>query len=86
MTTNQSRAILLARALCDGVTDPAALSDSDWHLLLLAAGENHANCCGHTAARKALQAAQSKTGYFTPRDPRRPRRPRRPRTRAAVAA
>jgi hypothetical protein len=74
VTSNQARAILLANALCDGSADPLGLAEADWHLLLLAAGENRACACERTIAQRVLQAAQAAAGYFSPLDPHRPTR------------
>jgi hypothetical protein len=83
VTSNQARAILLAHALCDGSADPLTLAEADWHLLLLAAGENRACSCERTVARRVLHAAQTAAGYFSPVDaPVGPHRPEHP----AVAA
>ena len=78
MTTNQSKAILLAHSLVSGTTHPAAVTDADWHLLLLAAGVNSMFTAPGAVALQVLECAKAGAGYFTPRE-------HRPRC-AAVAA
>jgi hypothetical protein len=73
VTTNQSKAILLAHALVSGATPPAAVPDADWHLLLLAAGVNSTFTPPGAVALQVLERAKAGAGYFTPRE-HRPRR------------
>ena len=52
MTRNQLRAIALAHEIKSGTTDPTALQDQDWMLLLLAAGLNRVASPPPIIARK----------------------------------
>src|SRR5438309_1639955 len=69
VTSNQIRALKLARALSTGAADIATLADCDWHLLLLAAGTYRTSATGPTLSRLVLQAAEERTGYFWVDDP-----------------
>jgi hypothetical protein len=68
VTTNQTRALHLARALSDGRLSAATISDDDWTLLLLAAGINHAGSTPAVVSRHVLDSAAAETGYFWPGD------------------
>jgi hypothetical protein len=64
MTTNQRHAAALAAGVCRGAISPAALSDEEWSLLLLAAGMNAVAARPATVARRALKCARRESGYF----------------------
>ena len=64
MTTNQRHAAALAEGVCCGAINPAALSDEEWSLLLLAAGTNAVAARPATVARRALKCARRESGYF----------------------
>ena len=64
MTRNQQTAIRLAAALSRGRTDALALSDDQWHLLLLAAGMNCPGANPSVVARRVLNHRAAQTGYF----------------------
>ena len=64
MTTNQLRAVRLARAMSEGRIDAAGLSDDDWSLLLLAAGLNQTAAAPAVVARRVVDAAWGRSGYF----------------------
>lgn len=69
MTTNQLRAIELARAILAGAElpsngPPPELSDADWHLLLLAGGWNNVQAPAAKVARRVLELAGRRAGYF----------------------
>lgn len=68
MTTNQTRALYLARALSEGWLSAATIGDDDWTLLLLAAGMNHAASAPAVVSRHVLDSAAAQTGYFWPGD------------------
>lgn len=68
MTTNQTRALSLARAVSDGRLTSTTISDDDWTLLLLAAGMNHAASTPAVVSRLVLESATAQTGYFWPGD------------------
>ena len=64
MTTNQCHAAALAEGVCRGAISPAALSDEEWFLLLLAAGTNAVAARPAIVARRALDCAGRGSGYF----------------------
>lgn len=68
VTTNQTRAVLLAREMSAGRASTTTISDNDWNLLLLAAGLNHAASSPLEVARRVLATAYAGTGYFWPGD------------------
>lgn len=70
MTANELKAIELATGLAERSVDPATLSDDDWFLLLLAAGVNSA-ASTLAVARRVLEAAERRVGYFAPTESRR---------------
>lgn len=76
MTSNQKRAVILARDVCRGANDAASLSDDEWQLLLLAAGTN--NCRPHPlpVCRRVLEQAEGRTATSVP--PKVGQRERRP--------
>ncbi|HYE17705.1 MAG TPA: hypothetical protein VEA69_04630 [Tepidisphaeraceae bacterium] len=63
-TTNQRLAIEVALALLGGRRRPVDLDDSEWWLLLLAAGINNHCAKPGVAARRVLGAASRHAGYF----------------------
>jgi len=64
MSRNQKYAIELAGGICRGEVEPSLISDTDWSLLLLAAGLNNA-CAGPLAvARGVISRFTEKVGYF----------------------
>ena len=88
MTKNQTRALMLARALTDGRLRVERIDDEDWMLLLLAAGLRQADASPEAGARRVLETARAHIGYFWPGDgARRHRvtRVKRPRAGAAPA-
>jgi len=64
MTSNQLRAITLARQIKRGATDPSALQDQDWMLLLLAAGLNKSSSSPRVIVKKVLEHADRQVEYF----------------------
>ena len=64
MTRNQKLAVRLAAALSRGRTDPMALSDEQWNLLLLAAGVNCPGANPDFVARRVLSHRAAQSGYF----------------------
>ena len=64
MTRNQKLAVRLAAALSRGRTDPMALSDEQWNLLLLAAGINCPGANPDFVARRVLSDRAARSGYF----------------------
>lgn len=64
MTTNQRRAHALAARLSAGEVEADALPEGDWHLLLLAAGVSDAHATPQRLARRVLERAAARAGYF----------------------
>lgn len=64
MTRNQQRALDLAVAIIRGIADEVALSEPDWHLLLLAAGMNKTLSDPLAVCGRVLDQAQRREGYF----------------------
>ena len=67
MTTNQRRAAAIAEAVSCGARSPEALSDSEWSLLLLAAGTNAVAAPPSTVCRCVMECASRGIGYFIER-------------------
>ena len=65
MTSNQQRAVALARDVCVGAVDASSLSDAAWQLLLLAAGTNNCRSLPLPVCRRVLERAETRTGYFS---------------------
>ena len=63
-TTRQTRAVELALALVAGRRQAGDLDDSEWWLLLLAAGINNHCAKPGVAARRVLGDASRHAGYF----------------------
>lgn len=66
MTSNQRRAAQLAEHILKGRTQGSALSDHDWHLLLLAGGVNKCAAPALVVAGKVMEHARRQSGYFAP--------------------
>ncbi len=64
MTHNQRRALKLADQIRGGSIAADGLDDSDWSLLLLAAGLNSANVPPWTVASRILSDFDAGCGYF----------------------
>ena len=65
LTSNQQRALALANRLIDDATAAPLLDDSDWHLLLLAAGLSGARSRpAFVVAERTLDYARRRVGYF----------------------
>lgn len=65
MTSNQRRAILLADQILKGHAEPAKISETDWSLLLLAAGLHRVATPPPVVAIRVLSNAEHLEGYFT---------------------
>ena len=64
MTSNQHRAVEVARHLLSGEMSDARLSDGEWHLLLLGAGVNCQGAPLLKVAGRVLDNAERHAGYF----------------------
>ena len=65
MTANQIRAVRLALGVVDEEFNPGDLSDSDWQLLLLAAGVNNVCASPKIVAEQVLRHLTCSSGYFS---------------------
>ena len=89
MTTNQRRAAFLAEQVSLGARSPEALSDSEWSLLLLAAGTNAVAAPPAKVCRRVTECANRGSGYFLrgtgcPAQPRATREPQTERRESTV--
>jgi hypothetical protein len=66
MTSNQRRALKLADAIRRFGLGGDDLCESDWSLLLLAAGLNNCRAMPPNVAQRVLDQAGSSSGYFAP--------------------
>ncbi|HEX8911925.1 MAG TPA: hypothetical protein VF796_06165 [Humisphaera sp.] len=64
MTTNQTRAVVLAREILGGRVDVSTLSDQDWVLLVLAAGVSCTAAGAVVVSSRVLENASAMAGYF----------------------
>ena len=66
MTSNQRRAMKLADDIRQFGLTSGEVSDSDWTLLLLAAGQNNCRALPQNVAQRVLDQASRSAGYFAP--------------------
>ena len=64
MTSNQTKAVLLARDIAQGRVAAGELSDDDWILLILAAGLNCTSVSPAVVSNRVLRNACARAGYF----------------------
>lgn len=67
MTSNQTRAVLLAHDIANGRVAAGDLADQDWVLLILAAGLTCSAASPAVVSNRVLANAISRAGYFCPR-------------------
>ena len=64
MTSNQTKAVLLARDIAQGRVVAGDLSDNDWVLLVLAAGLSCTAISPAVVSSRVLRNACAQAGYF----------------------
>jgi hypothetical protein len=64
MTSNQRRAVTLARQVCAGRLSTDSVTDGDWHLLLLAADVPSPQSLPLLVCHRVLDRARRGEGYF----------------------
>ncbi len=64
MTSNKQCALALAGPVCSGARDAESLDDTEWALLLLAAGLNETQASARSLACRVAGLARRGDGYF----------------------